>query len=510
MQRKLKRAAELGGLARNLASLRRGSSASAKKSQLAVVQRLARLHGLPQKIGQILSLGELGEDEPCFSSLTETAPGLSAQEAFQEIEEALGRPLEDCFLRIEEEGVGASLAQVHQAVLRDGRTVAVKIQYPSMAEALDVDLHALGWLTAPVGGLHRGFDLSGYRREIGGMFREELDFRHEARMLGSFVRVARGFPRVEIPEVIEECSGPRVLTMTWLGGEPFSSTQAWPLEARREAASTLLRLFLESCFSWGLLHADPHSGNYRFRLEHERPVIGLLDFGCVKKLDARTTWALASLIEDTAADQLEATRASAHFETLGFQALLLVPMQHLLPGLCEILFEPFCTSGPFDLHAWRLGERVEAHLGEFRWNFRMAGPPELIFFMRAYQGLIQYLKALEAPVNWQEAYRSLTMPALLQQPRSDQPVRPAPAVPVLSRALKIRVLQHGCTKAEVTFPPTAAENLVELLPPGLDEKLSRRGIDVARIARETASGGFAPGDLFQFEEGAKSYRVWLE
>jgi hypothetical protein len=130
--------------------------------------------------------------------------------------------------------------------------------------------------------------------------------------------------------------------------------------------------------------------------------------------------------------------------------------------------------------------------------------------MRAYQGLIQYLKALDAPVNWQEAYRSLSMPVTPEQPLTVEPARPSLARSVLSHALKIRVLQDGRTKAEVTLPSTATENLSDLLPPGLDEKLADRGIDVSRIAQETVSGGFAPGDLFHFEEGAKSYRVWLE
>ena len=510
MPRKLKRAVELSGLARSMAGLRRGGDAAAKRRQVTVVQKLAQLHGLPQKIGQILSLGELGGEEQLFSSLTETPPALSSREAFEEIERALGRPLDDCFTDIEEQGVGASLAQVHKAALLDGREVAVKIQYPGIAEALDVDLRALGWLTAPVGGLRRGFDMSGYRREVGSMFREELDYRHEAEMLARFHEVARNFPQVEIPQVVEECSNARVLTMTWLSGETFASTRAWPLETRRETASLLLRLFLKSCFSWGLLHADPHAGNYRFRREQGRPVIGLLDFGCVKTLDARTTGALAVLIEDTAAGELESKRTRAHYETLGFQPLLLAPMQHLLPGLSEILFEPFCLDRRFDLRSWRLGERVEEHLGEFRWNFRMAGPPELIFFMRAYQGLIQYLKALDAPVNWQEEYRRLAGPVISPAEQVPRVRRPGAEAAVTSRALKIRVTERKGTKAQVTLAASATENLLELLPPGLDVKLAARGIDVPEIARKAAAGGFAPGDLFHFHDGEKSYRVWLE
>ena len=100
------------------------------------------------------------------------------------------------------QGVAASLGQVHRAVLRDGRPAAVKIQYTDSAANVDADLGALDWLSLPFGGLGGGFDLSAYRREVGGMLRQELDYRREAESLRRFGALAAGCEAVVVPEVM--------------------------------------------------------------------------------------------------------------------------------------------------------------------------------------------------------------------------------------------------------------------------------------------------------------------
>ncbi len=110
------------------------------------------------------------------------------------LEESLGRPWTDGFRSIDAEGIGASLGQVHRAVLRDGRRAAVKIQYPDSASNARADLLALDWLSLPFGGLRRGFDRGAYRREIGSVLAQELDYRREAdalRSFGAFCAAAR-------------------------------------------------------------------------------------------------------------------------------------------------------------------------------------------------------------------------------------------------------------------------------------------------------------------------------
>lgn len=509
MRRNVTRAVELAALGKELVTLGRRSQVPSKAGQVRVVERLMRLHGLPQKIGQILSLTELDRDASVFTRLVETTAPLPASTALAEIDRELGRPWRDCFRSLDPVGIGASLAQVHRGTLHDGRDVAVKIQYPGMAEALDLDLKALGWLTVPVGGLRRGFDVAGYRREVGEMLRRELDYRNEAEMMKRFRFLVSTVDGVQVPDVIEEFSSGRILTMTWMDGQPFSEARCWSEEERRRIAVTLLSLFVLSVFSAHMIHADPHPGNYRFQRMRQSATASLLDFGCVKILTPDTATALHGLIADTIAGRLNgsAELARSRFERLGFQPLLLRPMQHLLPRLCEILFEPFLLDQPFSMKTWHLGTRVEDTLGEFRWNFRMAGPPALIYFMRAYQGLIQYLSALDVPVNWRAAYDKIAS----QHSEEAPPITSDHVCPsAKSRTLRIRVTSGGRTKAELTFPVVAAESLSDLIPPEVGPKLAARNIDVYRISRSVTENGFPPGDLFSLREGQDDFRVWLE
>ncbi len=515
LQKQLARSFQLGLLAKDMVRLRHQKDhRNAEKARGLFVERLGLLHGLPQKIGQILSLTELTEEEQVYTPLTESQATLSPEVAFSEIEKSLGARISDCFQSIEEKGISASLGQVHPAVLLDGRKVAVKIQYPGIEETLKLDLRALGWLSAPIGGLRRGFDLAAYRREVGCMLAQELDYRQEAEMIQNYRLLTSNWNQVWVPEVVEEFSGERILTMTWVEGEPFSSTLTWPLQQRRALSTCLLRLFLSSVFKWGVLHADPHPGNYRFHHRNGRVVVGLLDFGCVKRLEAQTVEGLAGLI----ADVIDGQRAPhpdevlSRFVEMGFSQQLLSPMADRLIPLSQVLFEPFFVDRPFSLSSWNLGQKANDILGEFRWNFRFAGPAQMIFFMRAYQGLIKYLEALDAPINWraalEEAWESLkTMPptGLAVQGRKEKGKRL-----LKSERLRIKVMEADQTKVEVTFGAAAAENLPDLVPEETRAKLDERDIDLDEIVRDVVARDFEPGELFHLKEGTKSIRVWLE
>ena len=508
--RQVRRAMELAVLGGDFAAAKRRTGARKMDAQLRVIARLERLHGLPQKIGQILSLSELRNEEPVYGRLTETKEVLSLPEVKWQITNALGLPWNACFRSIEGPGIGASLAQVHKAVLHDGRSVAIKVQLPHIAESLELDLRALGLLTTPVGGLRRGFDLASYRREVGTMLREELDFRHEAAAMREFGEFAKQFRRIAVPDVIEEFSNETILTMSWMKGEPFSAVRTWPAKSHQNVGASLLEFFFASIFVAGVFHADPHPGNCRFSRVGEEVSIGLLDFGCTRRLAREVVAGLHGLVDDTISGALsgDSRRALSRFAALGFHPGLLEPMQARLPALCEILFEPLLVGAKYDLSQWRLGERVEKLLGEYRWNFRAAGPASMIYFMRAYQGLIQYLAALEVPVDWRAAFEK-SVPHM--EAASAPNISNAAAWPeLMTRVMKIRVVRGGVTKAELTFPAASAESLEELLPEEVGPKLAARHIDVAAIGDRAAARGFPPGELFRLQEGNDDFAVWLE
>ncbi len=510
MNAQVERSWQLGLLAKDLARVRLSrNDESAERARRDLVKRMGALHGLPQKIGQILSLSEISNSSKTYTPLTEGEPAVTAEEALAEISRELGQPLDQCFSHIGGDGISASLGQVHRATLHNGTEVAVKFQYPGIADAVAQDLKALGWLTVPLGGLRRGFDVSDYQGEVGRMLDEELDYGNEARIIQHFGRFVSDWNDVTVPAVVPEFTRGRVLTMTWLEGETIESARRWPAGDRLLLAETLLRLFLTSSLRWGYLHSDPHPGNYRFLYKEGRPVVGLLDFGCVKKLDRETTTRLGDLLRDAVAGKLDddPERALSRFVALGFKQEALEPMMDRLPGLCRILFEPFRSDTAYPVSDWRMAERTEELLGDFRWNFRFAGPASLIYFMRAYQGVIQYLEALDAPIRWRD---------ILEQSVSNTAPSEAPA-PVQrdqrktkAKKLHIQVLENKKLKARITFRAHLAEDLAELIPPEVTEKLERRQLNIETIAKRAVESGFAPMELFLLEEENKEFRVWLE
>jgi len=505
-----KRKIQLGLLAKDMAAAR-GGDARGERARRHLVERLGRLDGLPQKIGQILSLTELREDEGLFMTLTEAPAAMEAKAAFQTMEQRLGAPLSAHFASVSPDAVSASLSQVHRGVLHDGRAVAIKLQYPGIADAVWHDLRALGWLTVPVGGLKRGFNLRAYQDEVRTILHEELNYLSEAENLRTMRRHAEDLEGVELPEVIEELTREKILTMTWMDGQPFSDVLHWPETERAAVAELFLRLFMTSCFKWRCLHGDPHPGNFRFRRDSGRPTVVLLDFGCVKTILPAVTDSLNWLIRSVAEGSVEDRSGEVYdkFLLMGFDEEMLSPMAHRLPSLSLALFKPFACDAPFDPQTWRLGESVEEILQEDRWNFRFAGPAAFLVLLRAYQGLLQYLKALKTPVDWQAMFFEIA---------GDAPLKPlelrrkAVRLPAGTKAtnLRVRVRKSGRTTVALTFRAQTAAHLDELMPDDVIGALEKRGICLREISDGVVRSGFSPADLFELEENGKSVRVWLE
>ncbi len=429
------------------------------------------------------------------------------------VEEELGRPLEACFADFHVEGIAASLSQVHRARLHDGRDVAVKVQYPGIADAVWQDLRALGWLTAPVGGLRRGFNLTAYQEEVRKTVAQELDFRKEAETIRRYRSLTKDAEDVIVPETVPAFSSGRVLTMTWLEGDRFGDVLRWPAAERQAVGESLVRLFLRGCFRWQLIHGDPHPGNLRFQRGPAGPVLGLLDFGCVKGLSNAVVDSFQWLIERVIEGSLYTRSAELlpRYVAAGFDEDLLAPMEHRLPGLTDLLFEPFQRDRPYRLSEWRMRERIEAVLGEDRWNFRFAGPATMLIVIRAYQGLLQYLAALDAAVNWHALFLETIShrgPSAAPGPSATLPN--APTREALSEKLRVCVYRDGRKRVELTFRAIAAERIDELMPDDVLEALARRSIDIQAIKRRLQATGLAPGDVFTLDEENRQIRVWLE
>jgi aarF domain-containing kinase len=251
----ISRSLELGKLGLEL------RTAAGSDSHERVVKRMASMRGLPQKIGQILNLHEIGEQSSEYSPLTEGTPTLCREESLAIIEKELGGTWEEHFLQISETAFGASLGQVHKGRLTNGKNVAIKVQYPKIERTVHADLQALGILSLPL--VHRkkrGFDIGGYQAELRKSLLQEIDYEHERETLARFWKRTEDDPHTIVPAPFPELSTKRLLTMEWIEGAPLKEATSWSRGERYFLGRLLVRLFLKSWLIWREVHGDPHSG----------------------------------------------------------------------------------------------------------------------------------------------------------------------------------------------------------------------------------------------------------
>lgn len=471
-------------------------------------ERLGRLRGLPQKVGQIMSMAD-NDSAAELAPLQSGGPALPFSKLRDTIARAWSARPEDICAHIEPDGLGASLGQVHRARLRDGREVAIKVRYPGIEQAVQTDLRALGWLSIPVGNLRKGFDLQGYRQMLETGLAEELDYRQEAKHQAQMAAASVGLPLV-VPQVVPELSSDGVLTTLWESGESLAQTSAWSPEERGALGLALVQNFLTLAFNHGLVHADPHPGNYAFRRGPNGVQVVLYDYGCVQRLGDRERLLLLRLLRGAVRQQASDDPFPILVE-LGFDADLLRPLRHKLPALCTILFEPFAARGAYDYSKWNRAPRAAGVLGEDRLNFRAAGSPRLVYFLRAFEGLCFYLRELDRPVWWSKYLNQLLdqhasgMDALDLQ----EPTDPNQAYGCLATSLEIRVLDGNSPKAQVKLPAGAVERLEQFIDDAVRAKIAERGISIPELVDNVRANGYAPQEVFTMEDGARKFEVRL-
>lgn len=261
-------------------------------------QLLGHSKGVLMKAAQIFAMvdageignGELSPYQKALTRLQADAPPMDPQLAKEVVEADLGRPAAEVFAEFADEPIAAaSIGQVHRAVLQDGRQVAVKIQYPGVAEAIRDDLANSELLTTFFRFLSSASgnampDTREAAGEIAARISEEVDYRQEAANITAFSDLYGDHPFIRVPEVVSEASGDRVLTMTYLDGLGWSAAQQADQDLKNTWAEAIWRFAGGAFRHANLVHADPHPGNYRFGSDGH---VGFVDFGCVKVLPER-------------------------------------------------------------------------------------------------------------------------------------------------------------------------------------------------------------------------------
>jgi predicted unusual protein kinase regulating ubiquinone biosynthesis (AarF/ABC1/UbiB family) len=402
--------ASVGGLAARLAGERYlGWTLDRDKHAAELRSALGGLKGPLMKAAQLLATipdalpPEYARE---LAQLQANAPAMGWAFVKRRMATELGPDWQAKFTRFDKDAAfAASLGQVHHAVLPDGREVAAKLQYPDMASALEADLDQLKVVFAVGQRFDPAIRTDEIQAEIRVRLREELDYRREAKHVALYRHMLRNEPAVHVPEIVPDYSTDRLLTMSWLEGEPLLAWKARSQEERDALAANMFRAWYMPFYVYGVIHGDPHLGNYTVRPDGS---VNLMDFGCVRVFPPRFVRGSIGLYRALMNDDLDA--AVAAYEDWGFGGLSR-DMIAVLNRWASFLYGPLMddrprrlTEGMAEGHGRDMAQNV---FGELR---RMGGvrpPREFVFMDRAAIGLGSVFIHLRASINWHRLFESL-------------------------------------------------------------------------------------------------------
>ncbi|MGG5809939.1 ABC1 kinase family protein [Falsiroseomonas sp. CW058] len=380
-------------------------------------QLLGGLKGPLMKVAQFLAtVPEALPEEYAqeLATLQSNAPPMGWAFVRRRMQSELGPAWQARFAQFgQEASAAASLGQVHRATLPDGRDVACKLQYPDMPSVVEADLRQLKLAMSVYRRMDNTLDNEEAYGELAARLREELDYRREASHMRLYGLMLRGTPGVAVPSPVEELTTTRLLTMTWLQGRPILRRleEDPPEEERVAYAKALFRAWYVPFYRYGVIHGDPHLGNYQVRQDADPEVrfgVNLLDFGVIRIFPPSFVTGVILLYEAVRDDDTE--KAAEAYRIWGFRNLTKEQME-VLTVWARFLYEPLVedrvrTITPLDdpMYGRRIAMQVHAGLK------RTGGvriPKEFPLMDRAAIGLGSVFYRLQAKANWHRMFMEL-------------------------------------------------------------------------------------------------------
>lgn len=401
----------MGGLAARLAGQRYlGIEIDQSRHASDLTRALGGIKGPLMKVAQLLATipNALPQEYAReLATLQSNAPPMGWPFVKRRMASELGETWEQNFKSFEHEAAhAASLGQVHRAVALNGGVLACKLQYPDMASAVEADLTQLKFFLSLYERYDRAVSTEEIHAEIGERLREELDYQREAahmRLYGLMLADEKG---VTVPEPIPALSTRRLLTMTWIEGRPLLDAVKLPLADRNAIARNMFRAWYIPFYYYGVIHGDPHLGNYSMRQDDG---INLLDFGCIRIFAAKFVKGVIDLYH--ALDRDDRDLAVSAYQAWGFG--------HLTPEIIDVLnrWARFIYAPLLEDRKRRIQEKEEegvygrALAEEVHRDLRRLGgvrpPREFVFMDRAALGLGSVFTHLKAEINWHRLFHEL-------------------------------------------------------------------------------------------------------
>lgn len=368
-----------------------------------VADRLSHLRGAAMKLGQMISM-DAGDMLPpeladIMGRLRENAHRMPPQQLQQVLNRQWGKDWRKRFARFGATPIAAaSIGQVHRATTRDGRDLAIKVQYPGVWESIDADVDNVATLLRVSSLLPRELDIAPLLAEAKNQLHEEADYVREGEYLTLFGELLSDSSDYVIPVVDDEFTTDRVLAMSFVEGKAIETLVETPQETRDEAMRLLFKLVLREIFEFGIIQSDPNFANYRYQPETGKLV--LLDFGATRQVDAKIADGYRQLIQASFNADRDAVRAEAL--ATGFVSEIAVTRHRSrIDNMIDVVVRELARTGPFDFSDRRfvgvLSEQgMEVAADKAAWHIP---PTDLLFVQRKISGMALLAARLKARID---------------------------------------------------------------------------------------------------------------
>ena len=403
--------ASVGGLAAKLGAERvLGVKLDRSKHAADLRAALGGLKGPLMKVAQIMSTIPDALPKEYVQELAQlqaNAPAMGPAFVKRRMQTELGPGWEKRFKHFDlQAAAAASLGQVHKAASPDGAALAVKLQYPDMASAVEADLRQLKLIFAIYSRIDPAIDTRHIHAEIADRLREELDYEREAAHMRLYGAMLADEAEVHVPVPQDGLVTKRLLGMNWLQGRPLLDYKDAPQEVRDRIAYNLFRAWYVPFYRCGVIHGDPHLGNYTIR---DDLGVNLLDFGCVRVFPSKFVGGVIDLYR--AISTQDRALAVHAYETWGFAGLS-NDVIDTLNLWAEFVYAPLLEDRPrriqemeqSGLYGREVAEKVHAELKKLG---GVTPPREFVFMDRAAIGLGGVFLHLNAAINWHRLFHDL-------------------------------------------------------------------------------------------------------
>jgi predicted unusual protein kinase regulating ubiquinone biosynthesis (AarF/ABC1/UbiB family) len=371
---------------------------------------LGGLKGPLMKVAQILStIPDAVPKEYAMelAQLQADAPSMGWAFVKRRMAAELGLDWEKKFKKFEHDAAAAaSLGQVHKAVSHDGKQLACKLQYPDMASTVEADLRQLKFVLAIFERYDRAVSTSEVQKEIADRLHEELDYVREAKHINLYRHMLADVEGVHLPEVIGNLSTDRLLSMTWLEGEKLAAiVDKRSLKDRNDIAMNMFRAWYTPFYYYGVIHGDPHLGNYTVRRDNS---VNLLDFGCIRVFRPDLVQGVITLYEALSKNKPE--MAVEAYKAWGFKAMS-KELVETLNIWASFIYAPLLEDKTRLIEETNTGLYGRETANRVHRELRKIGgvtvPREFVFMDRAAIGLGSVFLRLGAEINWYRMFHDL-------------------------------------------------------------------------------------------------------